>query len=179
MVVQQGSWFLLKGGTTAHPRPKQKGTETLRRPWSCCRQAPLPMEKAGSASGPRCSQDLQLTSPGAKSHTRQAKKNAEKNVRDEREALNRVGLSSLEKRCFTRGTIQVYKMTATDKINRGGQFAISSNTARRRRKLLFPHKCAILRGAKEQNCFTPIKSAFNSDQPCRISCALALTHESQ
>lgn len=46
----------------------------------------------------------------------------------------------LGKACFTTGMTEVYKKTAVEKVNRKGQFIFSYNAARRRRKLLFPHK---------------------------------------
>lgn len=91
------------------------------------------------------------------------------------EKLNRVGLSSLEKRCFTRGTNEAYRMTATVKMNREGQFTISYNTAKGRIKLFSPAKCAILSRGGELRHFTPVKS----DQPCRILGALAFTEKSR
>lgn len=71
------------------------------------------------------------------------------------EKLNRVELSSLEKRCFTRGTIEVYRMTATVKMNREGQFTISYNTAKGRRKLLFPCKMCYTKQGRGAETFYP------------------------
>lgn len=71
------------------------------------------------------------------------------------EELNRVGLSSLEKTYFTKGMIEVYKMTATEKVNREGKFTVSYDTARGRRKLLSPHKTCYTKQGQGAETFYP------------------------
>ena len=57
-----------------------------------------------------------------------------------------------------------YKMTATEKVNREGQYTVSYNTARGRRKLLFPHK----------TCYTKQGQGAETFYPSRVSTEVLL-----